>query len=145
MRNRSVPVDTVLPHLTSSRLDEAIAWLSATFGFEEYFRYGDPVAAAQMRLGDAWIIVSGSREWSRSPAETGYCTQMLTIFVDEVDGHYTRLKASGAKIVEELHETVYGERQYGVEDPEGHRSLFASHVRDVDPGEWGAVVAKALN
>jgi uncharacterized glyoxalase superfamily protein PhnB len=91
MRNRSVPVDTVLPHLTYSKLDEAIAWLSATFGFEEYFRYGDPVAAAQMRLGDAWIMVSGSREWSRGPAETGCCTQMLTIFVDDVDEHCARV------------------------------------------------------
>jgi hypothetical protein len=31
-----------------------------------------------------------------------------------------------------------------VEDPEGHRWLFASHVRDVDPGDWGATVAKPL-
>jgi len=145
MRNRSVPADTVLPHLTYAKLDESIAWLSRVFGFEEYFRYGDPVAGAQMRQGDAWIMVSGSREWSRSPAEIGFCTQMLSIFVQDVDGHYERAKAEGAKIVEVLHETVYGERQYGVEDLEGHRWLFASHARDVDPSEWGAKVTNPLN
>ena len=65
---------------------------------------------------------------------------MLTIFVGDVDGHFARAKAAGAKIVEELHETEYGERQYGVEDLEGHRWLFARHARDVGPEEWGAKV-----
>ncbi len=47
----------------------------------------------------------------------------------------------GAKIVEDLHETTYGERQYGAEDLDGHRWLFSRHVRDVAPNEWGAIVA----
>jgi uncharacterized glyoxalase superfamily protein PhnB len=36
---------------------------------------------------------------------------------------------------------MYGEKQYGVEDLEGHRWLFSQHVRDVSPEEWGAKVA----
>jgi len=144
MRNRSVPVDTILPHLTYNDLGEAIGWLCRVFGFEEYLRHGEPVAGAQLHLGEAWIMVSGARGWTRSPAEAGCCTQMLTVFVDDVDGHYERAKAGGAKIVEELHETVYGERQYGVEDLEGHRWIFAWHARDVDPGEWGARVTNPL-
>ncbi|MDQ3327354.1 MAG: hypothetical protein M3506_02365 [Chloroflexota bacterium] len=43
--------------------------------------------------------------------------------------------------MEDLNETAYGERQYGVEDLEGHRWLFLQHVRDMDPGEWGATIA----
>jgi uncharacterized glyoxalase superfamily protein PhnB len=144
MRNRSVPVDTVLPHLTYSNVAEAIAWLTATFGFEEYFRYGDPLRGAQLRLGNLFVMVSHAGPWCKSPAETGFCTQMLSVFADNIDGHYARSKAAGAKIVEELHETVYGERQYGVEDLEGHRWLFSQHARDVDPTEWGATVSKPL-
>jgi uncharacterized glyoxalase superfamily protein PhnB len=30
---------------------------------------------------------------------------------------------------------MYGEKQYGVEDLEGHRWLFSQHVRDVSPEE----------
>jgi uncharacterized glyoxalase superfamily protein PhnB len=45
-----------------------------------------------------------------------------------------------SEIVEELHETPYGERQYGAEDLEGHHWLFAKHIRDVAPAEWGARV-----
>jgi hypothetical protein len=46
-----------------------------------------------------------------------------------------------ATIFEDLNETIYGERQYGVEDLGGHRWLFSQHVRDADPAEWGAIIA----
>ena len=53
--NRSVPVDTVLPHVTYQNLGEAIAWLTRAFGFEEYFRYGDGPSGGQMFAGNAVI------------------------------------------------------------------------------------------
>ena len=134
----------MLPHLSYKNLGEAIEWLKTTFGFEEHFRYGEPVAGAQMRLGDAWIMVGSARPGSTSPVEAGCMTQMLTVFVEDVDGHYAHTKACGAKIVEELHETEYGERQYGVEDIEGHRWLFSKHARDVAPEDWGAKVTNPV-
>ena len=76
-----------------------------------------------------------------SPRNSGYASQSLTIFVDDVDEHFARTKSFGCKIVEDLHETIYGERQFGVEDIEGHHWLFSQHARDVDPAEWGAAVA----
>jgi uncharacterized glyoxalase superfamily protein PhnB len=144
MRNRSVPVDTVIPHVFYKNLAEAIEWLKKTFGFEEHFRYGEPVAGAQMHLGEAWIMVGSARPGRTSPAEAGCATQMLTIFHEDVDGHFARTRAAGAKIVEDLHETEYGERQYGAEDLEGHLWLFSRHARDVAPEEWGAKVTNPL-
>ena len=144
IRNRSVPSNVILPHLVYTDLAEAIAWLSATFGFLEHFRYGDPKqpTGAQMHLGDAWIMVRGARPGSSSPSQLGAWTQSLTIFVDDVDAHYAKTKSAGAKIVEKLHVTEYGERQYGVEDFAGHHWLFARHARDVRPQEWGAMVSE---
>jgi len=43
--------------------------------------------------------------------------------------------------VEPLHETAYGELQYGVEDLAGHHWLFSRHARDVSPDAWGATLA----
>ena len=140
--NRSVPAHTVLPHLTYSDVAKALVWLTAKFGFTEHYRYGEPVAGAQMRLGDAYIMLNSARADTGSPAQIGKRTQSLTIFVEDVDAHYERAKSAGAKIVEELNETIYGERQYGAEDLEGHRWLFSRHVRDVNPNEWGATVAR---
>jgi uncharacterized glyoxalase superfamily protein PhnB len=141
VKNRSVPADVLLPHITYQNVAEAIKWLNKTFGFTEHYRYGESdgaVAGAQMHLGDAWIMLNSARPGSGSPAQLGHSTQSLTVFVDNVDGHYEKAKSAGAKIVEELHETEYGERQYGVEDLEGHHWLFSRHARDVSPEEWGA-------
>jgi uncharacterized glyoxalase superfamily protein PhnB len=142
LRNRSVPVETILPHLVYQNLEEAIAWLARAFGFEEHFRYGDPVSGAQLHLGDAWIMVARARPGRSSPAQLGSSTQSLTVFLDEIEAHFARSKAAGATIVEEPHETEYGEFQYAVTDIEGHLWLFSRHARDVSPDEWGATIAR---
>ncbi len=143
MRNRSVPTDTVLPHIIYQNVADALAWLTKAFGFTEHYRYGEPggsVAGAQMHLGDAWIMLESVRAGRASPAQLGHETQYLTVFVDDIDAHLGRAKSAGAKIVEDLNETLYGEQQYGVEDLEGHRWLFSQHARDVSPDEWGATM-----
>jgi uncharacterized glyoxalase superfamily protein PhnB len=141
LHNRSVPVDTVLPHIFYRNLDEAIDWLVRVFGFVEHFRYGDPVAGAQLHLGGAWIMVSTVRPGRATPIEAGCRTQSLTVFVEDVEGCFDRFRAAGATIIEELHETVYGELQFGVEDLEGHQWVFSRHAHDLSPADWGAQVA----
>ena len=143
--NRSVPTDAILPHIIYPDVAEAISWLTKTFGFIEHYRYGQPggpVGGAQMHLGNAWIMLNWAHPGDASPTQLGYGAQSLTVFVEDVDGHYRRAKAAGAKIVEELHETCYGERQYGVEDLDGHHWLFSRHARDLSPVEWGATISR---
>ena len=143
MNNRSVPTSTLIPHLVYRDVSEAGGWLSRVFGFTEHFRYGDPVSGIQMRLGDAYIMLHEPREGSQSPIITGFNTQMLTIIVEDVDAHYARSKQQDPIVWEDLHETVYGERQYGVKDLEGHPWIFSQHVRDLSPEDWGGTTALA--
>jgi uncharacterized glyoxalase superfamily protein PhnB len=140
--NRSVPTSTVLPHITYRNVAGASGWLAAMFGFTEHYRYGPPGApsGAQMYLGDAWVMLDAADAGEKTPAELGYGTQSLTVFVADVDAHYQRAKSAGAMIVEDLNETEYGERQYGVRDLDGHHWLFSTHARDVSPSEWGATI-----
>ena len=144
MKNSSVPADLVLPHVVYQDVSEAVAWLTRVFGFRENYHYGNTdglVDGAQMFLGNAYIMVSGAHRGGGTPAKLGVYTQTLTVFVEDVDAHYRRAKAAGAKIVEELNETCYGERQYGVADLDGHHWLFSQHAKDVNPADWGATIA----
>jgi uncharacterized glyoxalase superfamily protein PhnB len=138
MKNRSVPTDTLLPHIGYQNVADACEWLSRVFGFREAYRYDEPASGVQMYLGQAYIMLRSAREGCMIPARLGYGTQHLTIFVEDVDAHYARAKEAGAEIVEELHDTVYGERQYGAKDLDGHLWLFSQHAKDVSPEEWGA-------
>jgi uncharacterized glyoxalase superfamily protein PhnB len=142
--NRSVPTDVLLPHVVYSDVAEAIAWLGKTFGFREHYRYGDPAHpnGAQMHLGKACIMLRDVRSGTSTPAQLRSATQSLTVFVEDVDAHFQKTKAAGARVVEELNETFYGERQYAVEDLAGHRWLFSRHAQNLSPADWGAVVAQ---
>ena len=140
MKNRSVPADVILPHVVYEDLPAAIDWLTHVFGFSERYRYGEPVQGAQLHLGEAYIMVRTARGAQRSPASLGFGTQSLTVFVDDVEAQFERAKSGGARIVEEINTTIYGEHQFGVEDLEGHHWLFARHARDVEPVAWGAKV-----
>jgi len=140
INNRSVPTNIILPHVVYQNVPQAIAWLERAFGFSVHYTYGDPVNGAQMFLGNAWIMVRQARPAQASPSSLGFGTQSLTIFVEDVEGQLSRAKAAGARIVEDLNETMYGELQFGVEDLDGHHWLFSRHARDVDPQGWGAAV-----
>ena len=142
IRNRSLPIDTVLPHLFYRELEQAIAWLARAFGFVEHFRYGDPISGAQMRAGNAWIMLKQLSPNAQTPSELGYGTQSLTLFIDEVEAHSERARSAGAIILEEPHETVYGEFQYAAQDLDGHHWLFSRHARDLCPTDWGATLAQ---
>jgi uncharacterized glyoxalase superfamily protein PhnB len=139
MANRSVPVDTVLPHVMYQDLPAAIAWLGKAFGFVEHYHYGEPMSGAQMYLGRAFFMLKQAKGYA-SPAQLGYGTQSLTVFVEDVEAHFAWAKAAGATILEEPHETVYGEFQYAAEDLDGHHWLFSRHARDLSPADWGAVI-----
>jgi len=143
LKNRSVPADVVPPHITYRNVDDALIWLTKAFGFTEHYHYGERggrIQCAQMHFGDVWIMLNGARV----PHKSGTKLKAITIFVDDVDAHFERAKSAGAKIFEELHETEYGERQYGVEDIEGHHWLFSRHARDVSPDEWGATIPSSI-
>ncbi|SRR5579872_2505504 len=144
IENRSVPPDTILPHIQYPDVPEAIAWLSRMFGFRECYRYGQPVSGAQMQIGRAWLMIKRAEPGESTPAQLGYGTQSLTIFLEDVDAHFQKTKAAGAKILEELHETVYGELQYAAEDFAGHHWLFSRHARDVNPEEFGATLGRCI-
>jgi uncharacterized glyoxalase superfamily protein PhnB len=141
--NRSLPTDTVLPHLLYGDLDEAIPWLTRAFGFVEHYRYGDPVSGAQMRAGTAWIMVRNLRLGESTPKELGFGTQSLTIFIDAIEDHFERAKSAGVTLLEDLHETVYGEFQYAAQDLDGHHWIFSRHARDLSPADWGATILHA--
>jgi hypothetical protein len=146
--NRSVPVNTVLPHLVYRNVAEAIVWLTKTFGFAEYYRYGEPdgqVNGAQMHLGNAWIMLQQEREHRASPARVGCRTQSLTVFVEDVETHFERAKASGRKdrggtARDRIRRTAIRSRGSG----RSSLAFFAARPRRV-PGRMGSDTGKAAN
>lgn len=128
----------ITPYVFYENVSSALERLSKAFGLRERFRMPGPdgkVAHAEMELADGVVMMGAPGPDYQSPAKHGHQDQMLYVYVDDVDAHYERAKAAGAKIVAEPEDQFYGDRRYGAEDIEGHLWNFATRVRDVSPEE----------
>jgi len=52
--------------------------------------------------------------------------------------HLQQAKRAGAKVINASRDCEFGERQYTVEDPEGHQWTFSQSIADVEPEKWGS-------
>ena len=134
--NRSIPPPTVIPVLFYPDVREAVAWLSAAFGFAERTRIGES-HRAQMSIGaDGAMIVAEVRGEQQAPQE-GIVTQVMKVRVDNAGAWYERARAHGARVLEPPADREYGERECTVEDLAGHRWQFTETLRDVAPESYG--------
>jgi uncharacterized glyoxalase superfamily protein PhnB len=133
--NQSIPSSTVIPVLIYPDVRQAVAWLNTAFGFEERVRIGE-AHRSQLRVGDEAVIVADVRHDRVSPRR-GEITHYVMVRVADVNSHYERARASGARILMEPTDFEYGERQYTAEDPAGHQWTFSETLADVAPKEWG--------
>ncbi|MEV0136045.1 VOC family protein [Dactylosporangium sp. NPDC050688] len=133
--NRSVPAATVIPVLTYPDVREAVAWLSAAFGFAERVRIGEG-HRAQLSFGGGAVIVADTGSSRRLP-RAGEVTLAVMVRVSDAQAHCERARAHGARILMEPTDFEYGERQYQAEDPAGHQWTFSETLADVAPEEWG--------
>jgi uncharacterized glyoxalase superfamily protein PhnB len=139
--NRSIPSPTVIPVLIFPDVREAVAWLTAAFGFAERLQIGEN-HRSQLTFGDGAIIVGDVRN-ERRPPRPGEVTHSVMVRVDDVDAHCERARAHRAEIVEEPTDFPYGERQYTARDPAGHQWTFSETIDDVDPEAWGGIVVSS--
>jgi uncharacterized glyoxalase superfamily protein PhnB len=133
--NHSIPSSTVIPVLVYPDVREAVAWLSAAFGFAERVRIGEN-HRAQLRFGDGAVIVADVRG-DRRPPRPGEATHSVMVRVEDARAHCERAREHGACILMEPTDFEYGERQYYAEDPAGHQWTFSETLADVIPEEWG--------
>jgi PhnB protein len=134
-------VQTVTPYVLYQDVAAAIDWLDRAFGFEERLRYTDEsgtVTHAELSIGDGEVFLGHPGPDYRNPKELGAFTDLVHVYVEDVDAHHSRAVEAGAPILTKLHDAPYGDRRYDTEDPEGHRWSFAQLLREVEPEEWGA-------
>ena len=141
--NRSAPRAAVVPVLVYDDVGKAIAWLCDTFGFSERLRAATPagvVVHAQLEVGDGAVMIGRQGGEFRVPS-SGEISQYVVVHVENVDAHFDRARQLGARIVKAPADMPFGERQYTVEDPGGHRWTFSQSIADVAPEAWCATPA----
>ena len=83
-----------------------------------------------MMVGHEVVMMGCPGPGYKNPRELGQATQCLFINVVNVDKHFEWARKAGAKIIQELGDTPFGQRRYGAEDPEGHQWFFGIRTKE---------------
>jgi uncharacterized glyoxalase superfamily protein PhnB len=136
MSETATSTQTFYPTLRYADPRAAMAWLVQTFGFAESVLYAADdggVAHAELSFhGGKVMIGSASHEDGypvRPPSEVGGLTGGIYTAVpaDEIEAHYARTKAAGARFYREITDTDYDSREYSAFDPEGYIWSFGTY------------------
>jgi uncharacterized glyoxalase superfamily protein PhnB len=128
----------------------AIDWLCRVYGFEVRLKVegeGGRIEHSELTFGDGLVMVgsAGGKQGRERPLPAasprsvgGKNTQLLCVYVEDVDAHFARVRAAGATIVDEPTTNDYGDdywsdRGYRTLDLEGHTWFFVERVRDAKP------------
>ena len=126
----TTPPPQVWPTLRANDARGLIRFLVDVVGFEETVVYGegDAVHHAQLSwpLGGGvmlgWVRNDPDDRWSIQPGTAG-----CYVVVDDPDAQFARVRAGGAEIIDELHDTDYGSRDFAIRDPDGNRWSFGTY------------------
>jgi MerR family transcriptional regulator, thiopeptide resistance regulator len=86
------------------------------------------VIHGEVRAGErrVWLHAASEEHRLAPPGATGTASGGVVVQVADVDAHFAGAKVAGATIISEPTDQEYGQREYGVRDPEGHRWWFAT-------------------
>jgi uncharacterized glyoxalase superfamily protein PhnB len=134
----------VIPMLAYEDAARAATWICGAFGFREVQRFTNSagtVTDVVLERDDGATVLVGhphdAYEGPRTHAE--HCADAarwldrpvivdgLVVYVDDLEAHHAAAVAAGARVISGL-ETNPLQRQYRVEDLEGHRWMFATRV-----------------
>jgi uncharacterized glyoxalase superfamily protein PhnB len=127
---------TIIPQLPYEDIGAALTFLERAFGFREIpasrlVSKAGVVLHALVEFGDGVIgIGSQGAHGALSPKRAGIESQYISVYVADVDAHYQRAVAAGARIANEL-EDDFPVRAYEAFDGEGHRWRFRQLMRQV--------------
>jgi uncharacterized glyoxalase superfamily protein PhnB len=109
-----------------------IAWLKDVLGFVEHvvYRKDGKVVHAELAFGSSILMLGADRDdaYAKRVGDLrGRRTDAVYVAVDDPDALYEKIKASGARIEVELHNTDYGSREFAARDPEGGLWSFGTY------------------
>jgi uncharacterized glyoxalase superfamily protein PhnB len=128
---------SIYPRLAYRDEVAALDFLTRAFGLverrESRMELPDGMLA-WLELGDGVVMIGRAgeeRHGLHSPLEAGVSTAMVNAYVHDIDEHYRRAEAEGARIVTPLEDMFWGDRRYEALDLEGHRWHFAERMSGI--------------
>jgi uncharacterized glyoxalase superfamily protein PhnB len=132
---------TIIPQVPYQDVGAALSFLDRAFGFREIpssrlVSEEGVIGHALVEFGDGVIgIGTQGAHGAISPKSGGIESQYISVYVGDIDAHYQRALAAGARIARGPRGHFGGHRAYEALDLEGHRWRFVQPPREVPQRE----------
>lgn len=118
------------PNLFVTSVKESISFYEKLgFKAEQMIPDAENPIWASIASGDVEIMLqeknSGMQEFAVLAEKELGATLTLFMETEDLDGNYSVVKENSYKIVNEMHETFYGTREFAVLDPDGYICVLA--------------------
>ena len=126
-------IQSVIPILVYEDIQAGHDYLVDVLGFEsggvERMPDGTPVhGEVRTAAGAIWLHRVTDEHGMQTPKAFDAVHGGMSVFVDDVDAVYARVKAAGGDVRSKPTDQEYGVREFGVHDPEGHRFWFSQRL-----------------
>ncbi|RNL84021.1 VOC family protein [Halostreptopolyspora alba] len=132
-----IPTPSVVPYLLYEDPARVRDFLVEALGFTEVATHQRPdgeIGNIELRMADKFVMLSGAQPEMGlgTPGDLAAVHAGVMVYVDDVDAHFDRAKSAGATIWYEPRDMPYGQREYGVRDPENGFWCFGTLLPDTD-------------
>lgn len=110
-------LDAVVPILNVSNVAASLAYYVDVLGFEGSWHWGHPPTFGGVRTACGEIQFCQDGQGQRGT--------WLSVWVDDVDALYDRLRTAGVDVRQQPTTYEWGVRELNVADPDGHRIRFS--------------------
>ena len=132
---------TITPYLIVEDAAGYLEFLATAFEAVERMRMTMPsgeIGHAEVEIGDSVVMVSDA-----TPPDFPKTDAQIQLYVEDVDSTYVIAVKAGATAVADPEDQFYGDRIARILDPSGNRWSIATHVEDIDMGEFTQQMAEA--
>ena len=130
---------TLTPYLVVEGATQLVEFMVDVLGGTEMMRLPGPdgrLGHAEVRVGDSVVMLADA------PTPGEVMPAMLHLYVEDSDATYKRAVEHGATSLREPTTEFYGDRMAGVQDAQGNKWYFATHVEDVSDEEMSRRAAE---
>ena len=120
-----IAASCLTPILCVRDFEEAMTYYTEKLLFRRLWDWGKPPGFGAVRLGSVEIFFCLNGQ--------GNSGTWLSIFVDDVDDYFQRIKALGAEIIQEPADKPWGVREMQVRDPNQHVIRFGHGIPVQEP------------
>ena len=114
-------MDRAIPHLRITDYDEAVGFYVGVLGFKINFEWRhEPGFPVYMGIEHGTLFAHLSEHDGSGQPGNG---RGMTLQVKDIDGWYERVRATGAKLEDELTEQPWGLKDFSLDDPFGNHIL----------------------